>query len=201
MAKETSNRAVPCAFTFFGGSTGSWRITKLSAVRGEGLPAARYVAVFEGATPVPGPSEAIWVLRGVTSNERYTTKAEHAVLATRQPEIGRPEATEAALIPIRKSDAWWTLSQDERRAIFEERSKHIATSLAYLPVVARRLHHGRDLGEPFDFLTWFEYAPGDAAAFEELVDRLRATEEWSYVDREVDIRLTRAATEILPSSI
>jgi len=45
--------------------------------------------------------------------------------------------------------------------------------------------------EPFDFLTWFEYAPQDAGAFDELVGRLRATEEWAYVDREVDIRLTR----------
>jgi len=124
--------------------------------------------------------------------------AEHTALAARGPELGRPEATEAALIPIRKVDAWWALSQDERRAIFEERSKHISTSLAYLPAVARCLHHGRDLGEPFDFLTWFEYAPGDAAAFEELVDRLRATEEWSYVEREVDIRLTRADPEVAP---
>jgi hypothetical protein len=68
-----------------------------------------------------------------------------------------------------------------------------ATGLPYLPAIARRLHHGRDSGEPFDFLTWFEYAPGDADAFEELVGRLRSTEEWSYVEREVDIRLTRAA--------
>ena len=190
-------RAASREFTFVGGSIGSWRITKLSAVRGEGLPAARHVAVFEGSAPVLRPAEADWVLRGVTSTERYTTKAEHEALAARQPDLGRPEATEAALIPIRKADTWWALSQDERRAIFEERSKHIATSLAYLPAVARRLHHGRDLGEPFDFLTWFEYAPGDAAAFEAVVDRLRATEEWSYVEREVDIRLTRANTGLV----
>ena len=57
--------------------------------------------------------------------------------------------------------------------------------------MARRLHHSRELGEEFDFLTWFEYAPADAAAFEELVALLRLTEEWRYVDREVDIRLTR----------
>jgi len=45
------------------------------------------------------------------------------------------------------------------------------------------------LGEPFDFLTWFEYAPADAEVFEELVGTLRETEEWTYVEREVDIRL------------
>ncbi|HLQ29224.1 MAG TPA: hypothetical protein VK140_08310 [Ktedonobacteraceae bacterium] len=44
---------------------------------------------------------------------------------------------------------------------------------------------------PFDFLTWFEYASTDANAFEELVGKLRETEEWTYVEREVDIRLAR----------
>jgi hypothetical protein len=166
-------------------------------VRGEGLPLAAHVAVFEGAAPVPARGKVAWILRGATSNDRYTTKAEHEVLVARQPALGRPAATTAALIPIRKTDEWWALSQDERRALFEERSMRITTGLAYLPAVARRLHHGRDLGEPFDFLTWFEYAPADADAFEELVRRLRATEEWSYVEREVDIRLTRADTAAL----
>jgi hypothetical protein len=63
--------------------------------------------------------------------------------------------------------------------------------LTALPAVARRLHHSRELGEPFDFLTWFEYAPEHARSFEELVRRLRETEEWRYVDREIDIRLSR----------
>ena len=57
--------------------------------------------------------------------------------------------------------------------------------------MARRLYHGRDLDEPFDFLTWFEYVPRDAPAFEELVSRLRASPEWDYVEGEVDIRLAR----------
>ncbi len=84
------------------------------------------------------------------------------------------------------------MAQDERRAIFEDRSRHTALGLQYLPAVARQLYHCRDLGEPFDFLTWFEYAPEHAAAFEELVAALRATAEWTYVEREVDIRLERA---------
>jgi chlorite dismutase len=131
------------------------------------------------------------VLRGVTSNERYVTAGEQRELAARQEPLGRARATRAALIPIRKSEAWWDLAQDERRRIFEESSHHIATGLEYLPAVARRLHHGRDLGEPFDFLTWFEFAPEHAAAFEELVRRLRETEEWTYVEREIDLRLAR----------
>ena len=64
-------------------------------------------------------------------------------------------------------------------------------SIELLPRISRRLHHSRELAEPFDFLTWFEYAPEHAVAFEDLVNKLRATREWAYVDREVDIRLTR----------
>jgi hypothetical protein len=57
--------------------------------------------------------------------------------------------------------------------------------------VARQLYHCRDLGEGFDFLTWFEYAPEHAGQFDELAAMLRATEEWNYVEREVDIRVVR----------
>jgi hypothetical protein len=63
--------------------------------------------------------------------------------------------------------------------------------MPFLPAIARKLHHGRDIGEAFDFYTWFEYAPEDAAAFEILVSKLRNSLEWTYVDREVDIRLER----------
>jgi hypothetical protein len=47
------------------------------------------------------------------------------------------------------------------------------------------------IGEPFDFLTWFEFAPEHTQAFEALLERLRATREWNFVEREVDIRLMR----------
>ena len=129
----------------------------------------------------------------VTSNVRYVARAEQRALLARQAALGRPEARRAALIPIKKSSAWWDLPQDERRRIFEESSHHIATGLKYLPAIARRLHHCRDLGdsEPFDFLTWFDYAPEHAQAFEDLVGELRVTEEWKFVEREVDIRLAR----------
>jgi len=47
------------------------------------------------------------------------------------------------------------------------------------------------MGEPFDFLTWFEYAKDDAKRFEELVAELRRSPEWEFVEREVDVRLAR----------
>lgn len=127
----------------------------------------------------------------MVGHERYVRRDERTKLAARSPDLGRRRATMAALIPMKKSAAWWGLAQDERRAIFAERSRHIAMGLDYLPAVARRLHHSRDLGEPFDFITWFEFAPADEAAFDELVERLRSTEEWSSVEREIDIRLHR----------
>jgi hypothetical protein len=175
--------------SFVGGSLGSWRIENMEPVRGEPIPVVDFLEVLEGSIGSIAPS-ARWVLRGTTSNERYATRREHDELVARQGTLGRPHATRAALIPVRKSAAWWELSQDERRAIFEDRSRHIAIGLEYLPAVARRLHHCRELpGEQFDFLTWFEYAPEHVDAFEALVRRLRSTEEWTYVEREIDIRL------------
>ncbi|MEX2215522.1 MAG: chlorite dismutase family protein [Phycisphaeraceae bacterium] len=179
-------------FRFCGGNTGLWRVTECRALHGQPLAAVTHLSILSGDTPdiLAG---AVWTLRGMVSNSRYTTRQELDRLNAVSPALGRVEATCAALIPIRKSAAWWALAQDERRAIVEERSHHIDIGLHYLPAVARRLHHCRDLGaEPFDFLTWFEFAPCDVKPFEELVSRLRETDEWSYVEREMDLRLTRS---------
>ena len=172
------------AATFVGGATGPWRVERCSAVVGAGLAAVERLDI---GTTAPGA----WMLRGVAGHARYVERREAGPLVLASPPLGRPEASRAALIPIRKSPRWWSLPQDERRAIFEERSHHIADSMQYLPRIARRLYHSRDLGEPFDFLTWFEFAPEHAAAFEDLVGLLRSREEWTFVEREVDVRLSR----------
>jgi chlorite dismutase len=179
--------------TFRGGQSGSWRVTSVARVKGETLPRVAALSVIQSeaiALPLL-PSQTSWRLAGRASHLRYVERAEKLQLEAVQAGLGRPEANHAALIPIRKNAAWWGLTQEERRRIFEDQSHHIAGSLKYLPAIARQLYHCRDLGEPFDFLTWFEYAPEHAAEFEELVTMLRATEEWSYVEREVDIRVVR----------
>jgi hypothetical protein len=51
-----------------------------------------------------------WILRGVTSNTRYTNRLEVDALVASQAGLLRPEATRAALIPIRKTAAWWDLA-------------------------------------------------------------------------------------------
>lgn len=174
--------------TFAAGAVGVWSIEHLAAVTGATLPSAKRLAVHAGRLTA---ANDVWSLHAVTGAVRYVERAEKTALDAASPPLGRPEATRAALIPIRKSEAWWALPQDERRAIFEVRSRHIAASMQYLPRIARRLYHCRDLGEPFDFLTWFEFAPEHAAAFDDLVGTLRVTEEWTFVEREVDIRLAR----------
>ncbi len=178
-------------FHFVGGDAGPWRVVANRAVLGEGLAPAARLDVVAGALATPTTSSSNWVLRGVVSNERYVTRPEKTTLVATQAAMGRAEARRGALIPLKKTAAWWALPQDERRAIFEDRSAHIAIGLDYLPAVARRLHHARDLGEPFDFLTWFDYRAEDESRFDELLARLRATEEWKYVEREVDVRVVR----------
>ncbi len=178
----------PTLVSFHAGISGQWALTSVRAMRGTTLEPAERLTIVEGREI---PTRSLWTLRGVVSNSRYTTRAEADALAAIQPSLGRIEATRAAFIPIKKSSGWWALAQDERRAIYEERSRHTSIGLTYLPRIARRLHHCRELGEPFDFLTWFEFAPQNEGAFEELLAKLRASEEWWYVEREVDIRLAR----------
>jgi len=179
-------------FSFMGGDTGLWRVTAMAAITGEPLPAAKKLNIVSGAEP-PSDSHTAWVLHGITSNERYVDRAEKTQIVAKLLDLGRAEATCGALIPIRKSEAWWALTQDERMDIFKAQSHHTQIGLQHFPELARRLHHCRDLSEnePFDFLTWFEYVPADEAAFNTLLAALRATPEWKYVEREVDIRLVR----------
>ena len=180
------------ATTFIGGKTGSMAVVSFTTLSGPPIACVSAVHMIAGITAHP-PADAAWALHGVATNDRYTTRAEKSELTAKQTPIGRPEATRSALILLRKRAEWWALTQDERRAILEEDSHHIAIGMRYLPAVARRLLHCRDLGDdaPFDFLGYLDYAPESGAAFDEMMDRLRATKEWSFMDREIDIRLAK----------
>jgi chlorite dismutase len=175
-------------YSFIGGKQGAWRVISVEGISGLSLEPVEKLTVVNNAVAELPPDSA-WVLQGFTSNLRYAERNEINVLKSVQPDLNRPEAVCAALIPIKKSAQWWDMPQDERRAIFEEESHHTAIGLDYLPAIARRLHHCRDIGEPFDFLTWFEFAPEHQSVFDELLMRLRASKEWTYVEREIDIRL------------
>lgn len=186
----TPNHAMNNHFSFVGGHEGPWRVTRCEAVIGPGLANVPRVKVLN-LPAIELQERGVWVLQGFTSNVRYAERHEINQLRAKQEGLNRPASSCAALIPIKKNAAWWDLSQDERRAIFEAQSHHTETGLIYLPQIARQLHHSRDLGEPFDFLTWFEFAPEHATLFDHLLLQLRASKEWEYVEREVDIRLER----------
>src|SRR5205823_1869104 len=105
----------PTGVSMIAGDTGEWRIDRIAPVRGDPLPAAERLQRIEGDAPGGG---ARWVLHGVRSHDRYTTRAEKDRLTGASPDLGRP-GMDAVLIPIRKSAAWWALAQDERRILFE----------------------------------------------------------------------------------
>ena len=177
-------------FDFIGNNNdGHWRTRSISTISGTPIPSADFLTIQQGNLQPSGQGN--WSLKGFRSNIRYAERPEKEQLIAVQAPLGRSEATYAALIPIRKTAAWWDLTQEERRAIFEKKSHHTEIGLRYLPAIARQLYHSRDIGEPFDFLTWFEFAPEHEAQFEALLAALRQSEEWLYVDREIDIRLEK----------
>jgi chlorite dismutase len=174
---------------FNGGARGNWKVTRQSAIKGADL--ADVAFIDRGTQEDAG---AAWTLSGVTSNLRYTNAAEKRVLDATPSVLAKPGATCAALIPITKSAAWWGMAQDERRAVLEDKSRHIAIGSEYLAVVSRQLVHCRDQpGASFDFCTWFEFAPADEKRFNELLVKLRATPEWGFIDREVELRLQKVS--------
>jgi hypothetical protein len=101
----------PLLVSFAAGNIRAWRIDRITPVAGDSLAGAPRLNVIESGNAMNG-STAAWTLRGSTSNTRYTTRSEVEQLASRQEGLNRPSATPAALIPISKTDAWWTMAPD-----------------------------------------------------------------------------------------
>lgn len=186
------NIAMKNHYSFVGGDVGQWSVTDQYTIIGSPLDLVQRIEVVNSPMNNLTP-KSTWVLQGFTSNVRYANRNEIVKLQSVQEGLNRKKSLCAALIAIKKNSEWWSMSQDERRSIFEEQSHHTEIGLAYLPEIARQLHHARDLGEPFDFITWFEFAPEHTALFNTLLRQLRATKEWQFVEREVDIRLEKNA--------
>lgn len=91
-------------FSFVTGSAGLWRIDRIDVIADAGLSSAERLEVVEGIAQAAEKNSG-WILRGTTSNVRYTNRPELDALAAKQQGLDRPQATLAALIPIRKSEA------------------------------------------------------------------------------------------------
>src|SRR5262249_56150976 len=131
---------------FVGGKTGVWRVLAIRQVQGDVLPQVERIAVCRGDES--SPLESQWTLSGVISNIRYVERGEQQELTLKQAPLGRSGATMAALIPIRKTTAWWNLTQEERRNIFEKKSHHLPEGLRYLPPPPRHPYHTPHLPQP-----------------------------------------------------
>lgn len=177
-------------FSYIGGSSGSWRITQMQTLSGPALRLASHVEIAHGPVVRP-PGGASWILSGIARNTRFVTREERSPEQCWSTSSQTREATCAALIPIQQSAAWWDLAHDEREEIIETQSRCLSDRLRFLTTFARRFLFGRDLGEPFDIVTWLEYSPCDEALVNDLAAALRQTQEWKYVEREIDIRMVR----------
>jgi len=153
------------AATFVGGADGAWRVNRVSAVRGDSLEAVERLEIHAGAPP---SAAGAWALRGVASHARYSSaprrsprpvftaarsRRGEARGAHSDPEVGRVVGATARRAPGRL-----------RGALASHRRQHGIPAR-----IAGRLYHARDLGEPFGFLTWFEFAPQHAQAFDDLL--------------------------------
>ncbi len=74
-------------FTFAGGETGVWRVVRMDAVAGAPLPGIPRLDVAAGSVS-PQPLGTKWLLRGITSNERYVVREEKDRLVAKQPKFG-----------------------------------------------------------------------------------------------------------------
>ena len=70
---------MPLLVDFVAADAGPWRIDRVDTVSGDGLERGERLGMTEG---VPGPGR--WVLRGTTSNTRYTNRMEVDALVQRQ---------------------------------------------------------------------------------------------------------------------
>jgi hypothetical protein len=171
-----------------------YRVDRLNAVRG-GLPpeitAGQRLWRVEAAGRLPVP-DAPFI--GATTHVVYTDSATRTELAQISAQESGPTAV---LIPIRKTTEWWALAREQRQAYVMDGAPngHLAIGRRYAARIYRRLYQARYLpGSSWDFLTYFEFPPDEAAAFSALLAELRDLDrnpEWAFVDREAEVWMRR----------
>lgn len=179
-----------------------YRVRKVVPIRGEApnLKQGWSVVRIETSSSLPsnkssGGSSVI-EFYGVTQHLHYTSDAQRKELDRHSvTELEPSDQTMGVLIPIRKSEEWWKLSQDQRQSYFQKTDAHeghTAVGLKYVDRIFRKLYHSRYLNAvlSYDFLTYFEFKDVYENDFRTLLSELRDTNhnpEWTFVDREFEI--------------
>jgi hypothetical protein len=188
-------------------------LRRCDAARGEiaddGLLEAEAVVHVASSTPEPldafcreaarllDPLARSRVLRGVVRPKNYTGAAMHnfayARAVVQQPGTVMPNAF---LVPLSKSAAWWAKDWMERHTYFLPRyddqgrmtsEGHALAAAAGIPCLLRRTYRNEREPAPdaaYDFVTYFECADADIAAFHQVCANLRDVRknpEWRFV--------------------
>ena len=187
-----------------------YKIRELIAVKGpapKGIePGAALIRIENTGAPVvldpkpAGNTAPMLIFRGVTQHLHYTdTKVRDELLASSRTAVDGSMDTVAVIIPIRKSAAWWALSQDQRQSFFhksKEKAGHTGIGTPYASRIFRKLYHARYSGAPvpYDFVTYFEFPVNEVESFRALLQELRdlnKNPEWESVELEFEIWLTK----------
>lgn len=132
----------------------------------------------------------------VTRQLNYTDARTLNRLKQNAPKRGNGIAQPNAVVfPLSKTPEWWALPTDARNAYFHQNpalfgKKHMGhneVGFLYISKIFRKLYHARFAGSRQDFMTYFEFADADQAAFDSLMRGLRDVKvnpEWKYVVEE-----------------
>jgi len=171
-----------------------YALDRVNVVRGSvpaGVEVGRRLWRLEASGRVPVP-DAPFI--GATTHVVYVDSATRGELGSISSGESGPVAV---LIPIRKTAAWWALAREERQAYVMEGAPngHLAIGRRYAARIYRRLYQARYVpGSEWDFLTYFEFPAHETGAFVDLLGELRDLDvnpEWAFVDREVELWMTR----------
>ena len=174
-----------------------YRVDSINSVRGESVadfkPGDEIVRMCSIDPLGAQPS----ILVGCTQHLHFTSDAQRdKLLAISAKEIPATETPITVLIPIRKSDAWWSLGHNARADYMNGSAAyrgHTAIGEEYASKIFRQLIHSRYLDSakrPYDFLTYFEFPESNRDAFTRLLQRLRdesLNPEWAHVEMEQEI--------------
>lgn len=176
----------------------------------KGIDASSKLVRVEGSAPilldhkVSDANTPMVHFRGVTQHLHYTGKEdkEKLTVESRLPVTASAETT-AVMIPIRKSAAWWALTQDQRQAFFHKTKTsagHTQVGLPFAGKIFRKLYHSRYTGTPlpYDFVTYFEFPTELTADFKQLLAQLRdpkTNPEWESVELEFEIWMTKVGED------